>query len=43
MDFRDFLLILTTLGCVFLFDGTPDVWDALHYKAMRTIPQSECQ
>jgi len=43
MDFRDFLLGIATLGCIFLFDGTPDVWDALRYKVMRTIPEIQCQ
>lgn len=34
MSRSDFLLLLSVLALVFLFQGDPDVWDKLHDRAM---------
>lgn len=35
------LLVALLFGLFFLFSGEPDLWDALHEKAMRWAKQGE--
>jgi hypothetical protein len=34
MSKKDWAFWLFVFGCFFLFNGTPDLWDLLHAKAM---------
>lgn len=36
MSRSDFLLLVSVLALVFLFQGDPDVWDKWHDRAMNT-------
>lgn len=36
MSWSDVRLMMFIFTCIFLFDGTPDVWDKLHEKVMST-------